>query len=376
MESFVQIVQHQYLLDGMLPSLNGFLTEIDSADGIIRVISGESAPECRSAHTYTHDELLVHALTDGRWLYESPERLAPAQMLADAEHRELTLYLPEWSDKAAQELKAMHMLRTAMECRFCRDGILSLHAAAVAVDNSAIAFTGHSCVGKSTRAATWAEAFGAEWISGDRPALRVGMPATLFGVPWDGKEQIFKNVSFPLHAILDVRRSDKTYLRRLTTTQVRKLLLRQCFIPMWNTAAAAQTIATIGRAAETLPVYRLYCGPTADAAREAYDILFRHPENILEAEKDMKIQKGFVLRNVVGESIVMPTGENIAKFEGAVVLNEVSAFIFEALGESLSRKDLLEKLLNEFDVDEATASADLDEVIASFTEMGLLDVEA
>ena len=87
----------------------------------------------------------------------------------------------------------------------------------------------------------------------------------------------------------------------------------------------------------------------------------------------MKIKKGFVLRNVVDEYIVMPTGDNIAKFEGAVVLNEVSAFVFKQLENSVSRDDLLAALLNEFEVDEATAAADLDALLRQFTDLGLME---
>ena len=39
-------------------------------------------------------------------------------------------------------------------------------------------------------------------------------------------------------------------------------------------------------------------------------------KNILKEEKDMKANPGFILRNVVDEYILMPTGDNIGKFNG------------------------------------------------------------
>lgn len=87
----------------------------------------------------------------------------------------------------------------------------------------------------------------------------------------------------------------------------------------------------------------------------------------------MKIKDGFVLRNVVDEFVVMPTGDNIAKFDGAVVLNEVSAFVYEQLKHAVSREDLLAAILNEFDVDEETAKKDLDVLLGQFREMGLIE---
>ena len=95
------------------------------------------------------------------------------------------------------------LLRTAFECRFCYEGIVSLHAACVELDGFAVAFTGKSGLGKSTRARAWIEGLGAQFISGDRPAVRLEKTgATACGVPWDGKEQIFRDVERPLKCIL------------------------------------------------------------------------------------------------------------------------------------------------------------------------------
>ena len=64
----------------------------------------------------------------------------------------------------------------------------------------------------------------------------------------------------------------------------------------------------------------------------------------------MKAKEGFVLRNIVDEYILMPTGDNIAKFQGTVLLNEVSAFVWEKLQNPISEADLLQAILDEFEV--------------------------
>lgn len=266
------------------------------------------------------------------------------------------------------------LLRTAFECRFCYEGIVSLHAACVELGDFAVAFTGHSGLGKSTRARAWVEGLGAQWISGDRPAVRLEEQGSIAcGVPWDGKEQIFRDVEKPLKCIMEVRRSPANYVRRLSEDQARQLIMQQSFVPMWDTDAAVMAMANVRQLVRKTPVYRVFCGPDAEDARAICDILVNHPEMIREEAKDMKIKEGFVLRNVVDEFIVMPTGDNIAKFEGAVVLNEVSAFIFKQLENPVSREDLLAAMLNEYDVDEATAAADLDALLEKFAEMGVLE---
>ena len=69
----------------------------------------------------------------------------------------------------------------------------------------------------------------------------------------------------------------------------------------------------------------------------------------------------------------MPTGDNIAKFDGTIVLNEVSAFVFKQLENAVSRDDLLTAMLAEFDVDEQTAAKDLDKLLDRFRELNLLE---
>ena len=142
---------------------------------------------------------------------------------------------------------------------------------------------------------------------------------------------------------------------------------------MWDTDAAFMAMANVSALIRKTPVYRVFCGPDEDSARTIYDILIHHPELIREEAKDMKIKEGFILRDVMDEHIVMPTGDNIAKFEGAVVLNEVSAFIYKLLEHPMCREDLLAAIVSEYDVDEATAAEDLDALLNKLAEMGVLE---
>lgn len=319
-------------------------------------------------------EVCICRTDDDRWLYSSNAGNANLCVTASNDYQDISAYGASLADEESDSMPVRFLLRTAFECRFCYERIVSLHAACVEVGDYAVAFTGPSGMGKSTRAAAWGKAFGAQLISGDRPAVRIGKQgSTACGVPWDGKEQIFRDVEVPLKCIMEVRRSPVNYLRKLSREQARKLLMQQSFMPMWDTDAAFYAVANIGALINKTPIYRVFCGPDEDAAKVIYDILVNHPEWIREEAKDMKIKASFVLRNVVDEFIVMPTGSNIANFEGAVVLNEVSAFIYKQLENPMCRDDLLTAILNEYDVDEATAAADLDELLEKLSDMGVLE---
>ena len=87
----------------------------------------------------------------------------------------------------------------------------------------------------------------------------------------------------------------------------------------------------------------------------------------------MKAKPGFVLRNIVDEYILMPTGDNIGKFNGTVLLNPVSAFVWEKLQNPISKEELLKAILEEFEVEKAIASADLDALLETLKSYDVIE---
>lgn len=73
----------------------------------------------------------------------------------------------------------------------------------------------------------------------------------------------------------------------------------------------------------------------------------------------MKIKKGFVLRAVGGEHIVVPVGEMSKQFHGMINLNETGAFMWRFFGEEHSLQEAVAALRAEYAVDEARAEADV-----------------
>lgn len=87
----------------------------------------------------------------------------------------------------------------------------------------------------------------------------------------------------------------------------------------------------------------------------------------------MKAKDGFALRAILDEYILMPTGTNIDKFDGTVVLNEVSAFLWENLQQPTTREALLSALLGTYEVSREVAEKDLDDLLKTFAQLGLLE---
>ena len=66
-----------------------------------------------------------------------------------------------------------------------------------------------------------------------------------------------------------------------------------------------------------------------------------------------------MLKEVAGTSIVIAVGEKSADFSGVVTLNPVGAFLWRLLEEGTDTAGLLRAVLETYDVDEATAKADI-----------------
>ena len=87
----------------------------------------------------------------------------------------------------------------------------------------------------------------------------------------------------------------------------------------------------------------------------------------------MKAHSGFILRNLAGEYVLAPVGQEIKSFNGVAVMNEMCAFVWEKLQSDVSGQELLSAILDEYDTDEATASEDLDVLLRKMRAMGVIE---
>lgn len=87
----------------------------------------------------------------------------------------------------------------------------------------------------------------------------------------------------------------------------------------------------------------------------------------------MKVSKEFILREIAGEYILVPTGASAAKISGLVTMNELGCFIFKALQEEKSMEQLVDVIVAEYAVDRNTAQADAQEFLQQLREIGGLE---
>lgn len=86
----------------------------------------------------------------------------------------------------------------------------------------------------------------------------------------------------------------------------------------------------------------------------------------------MRIKKGFVLREVAGQNMVVATGEASRDFHGMIKLNNTGKDIWIGMQEGLSEMEIAKGLQEKYDIEENKALQDTKEFIGKMLEMGFV----
>ena len=76
----------------------------------------------------------------------------------------------------------------------------------------------------------------------------------------------------------------------------------------------------------------------------------------------MKIKEGFLLREVAGQTVVLPTGGDL-DLNMMITLNSTGAFLWEQLQNACAEDALVAALLKTYEVDEQTARECVEEFV-------------
>ena len=88
----------------------------------------------------------------------------------------------------------------------------------------------------------------------------------------------------------------------------------------------------------------------------------------------MEIKKGFELRDVCGENIVIAHGLENIDFTKVITLNESAAYIWRNVeGKEFTEEDMVNLLLSEYEVEKSQAQADVKALVASWLREGLVE---
>lgn len=87
----------------------------------------------------------------------------------------------------------------------------------------------------------------------------------------------------------------------------------------------------------------------------------------------MRIVKEFILRDVAGEHVLIPTGKTTQEFNGMITVSDTAKFIWEHLEQVNSLEEMVDAILAEFDVDKETAAKDAVGLITELVRIGFIE---
>lgn len=86
----------------------------------------------------------------------------------------------------------------------------------------------------------------------------------------------------------------------------------------------------------------------------------------------MKIKESFILREIVGEYILIPVGETATKISGIISLSESGHLLYEKLLKGCKKEDLVKVILSEYEVEEEQATTDVEAFLEQMRQIGIL----
>ncbi len=85
----------------------------------------------------------------------------------------------------------------------------------------------------------------------------------------------------------------------------------------------------------------------------------------------MKLKEGFIVREVAGQIVVLPSGEDL-DLNMMITLNGTGRFLWELLEQDRDQEALVAALLQEYDVDRETAAKCVADFVGKLHENGFL----
>ena len=157
-------------------------------------------------------------------------------------------------------------------------GTVLFHAAVVSHEGRGYMLLGPSGTGKSTHASLWQRYIaGTALVNDDNPVVRISEDgtATVYGSPWSGKTPCYRNVRYPLGAIVVLSQAPYNKIERLSGIYAYAVLMESISGKRWDERIADGLHQTENALASAIPVWHLECLPDEEAAKLCNETITR-----------------------------------------------------------------------------------------------------
>ena len=188
-----------------------------------------------------------------------------AVLICSQDYRRARLSLEEYPQFGVNNaLMVMYALATANK----RTALF--HSSVVSYQGRAYMFLGQSGTGKSTHSSLWLKYIeGTELVNDDNPVVRVldNDEVWVYGSPWSGKTPCYRNVSYPVGAIVKLSQAPHNEIQRLKGVKAYAVVVPSISGKRWDKQQAEGLHETENLIAQHAAVWHLDCLPDEAAAQ-------------------------------------------------------------------------------------------------------------
>lgn len=92
-------------------------------------------------------------------------------------------------------------------------------------------------------------------------------------------------------------------------------------------------------------------------------------------KNQMRLKKEFMIREVAGQDVIVATGKEAMKYNGLLTVSPVGRFLLDNYQNAQGISDLIQMVLNEFEVDQETAAKDTVGFTNTMLEQGFIEMD-
>lgn len=177
-------------------------------------------------------------------------------------------------EKYREYLESLALYRKLCEKMLDYDTFL-FHCSAIEVEGKAYLFAAPSGTGKSTHTRMWREYFGEKtvMVNDDKPLIQVRRDGIFVcGTPWNGKHRLDTNKIVPIQGICLLERGNENHIEKISPLEAYPGLYQQTYRPK-EREKMIKTLSLLKELTERVPVYRMQCTISQDAAIMAWNAM-------------------------------------------------------------------------------------------------------
>lgn len=167
------------------------------------------------------------------------------------------------------------MNAVGLERLIIRNNAFILHCSFLELNGGAVLFSGHSGIGKSTRADMFINAFGGRLINGDRAVLcRENGVVYASGLPIAGSSEVYINKTLPLKAIVFLEKGTYTKTEKAKPVFAYKKLYENLLLNVWSADFMKKADDFMITLCESGMIYSSRCDLSPDSVNEQKNVIF------------------------------------------------------------------------------------------------------